>query len=423
MSVLLWALPGLPLITGAALLVAGRRADRRAPVIGVVVAALLVPIAVLAAITRPSVQAPMLAGLPVELAVDGLSALMAVTVTVVTLAVLVYSVAEFGRDEAASRFFGLMLIFAGAMLATVTATTLLGLLMAWEVMGAASYALIGFWWREAWRVRGATTAFITTRAGDLGLYLAAGAAFAASGSLDLDRLAALPGPWLDAVTAGVLLAAAGKSAQLPFSFWLSGAMAGPSPVSALLHSATMVAAGGYLLLRLSPLLHESGWGAETAVWLGAATAVALGAVACAQRDLKQLLAASTCAQVGFMVLAAGAGSMVGGAAHLAGHAAVKSLLFLTAGAWLTVLGSKDLDRLRGAGRRHRLIGAAFTMGALALAGVPPLTLWVTKDLVLSGAPTALWSAALVASALSAVYAGRALFTVLAPPTGRHRSRR
>jgi NADH:ubiquinone oxidoreductase subunit 5 (subunit L)/multisubunit Na+/H+ antiporter MnhA subunit len=185
----------------------------------------------------------------------------------------------------------------------------------------------------------------------------------------------------------------------------------------------MVAAGGYLLLRLSPVLHASGWGAGVAAWVGAVTALVLGAVACVQRDLKQLLAASTCAQVGFMVLAAGAGSVAGGAAHLAGHAAVKSLLFLCAGAWLGVLGSKDLDRLRGAGRRTPLIGVVFAIGALALAGVPPLALWVTKDLALSGAPTALLLVGLAASALSAVYAGRALFIVLAPATDRNRSRR
>ncbi|GAB3230991.1 hypothetical protein GCM10027447_25800 [Glycomyces halotolerans] len=420
MSLLLWALPGLPLAAGAALLVSGRRADRRAPAAAVTVAAALVPIAAVAAAARPAIRAPMLAGLPVELAVDGLSALMVVTVAVVALAVLVYSLAEFGTDEARARYYGLMLVFTGAMMATVTAASLLPLLMAWEIMGAASYALIGFWWREPWRIGAATTAFLTTRAADLGLYLAAGAAFAASGSLALDQLAALPEPWLDAVTAGVLLAAAGKSAQLPFSFWLSGAMAGPSPVSALLHSAAMVAAGGYLLLRLSPMLHASGWGAATAAWLGAATALVLGAIACAQTDLKQLLAASTSAQVGFMVLAAGAGSAAGGAAHLAGHAAVKSLLFLAAGAWLAVLGTKDLDRLRGAGRRHRPTGAAFTIGALALAGVPPLTLWATEGLALAGAPTALHVVALAASALSAVYAGRILFTAMAPSTEQHR---
>ncbi|MFC7106648.1 proton-conducting transporter membrane subunit [Nonomuraea rubra] len=168
-----------------------------------------------------------------------------------------------------------------------------------------------------------------------------------------------------------MLAALGKSAQLPFSFWLSRAMAGPSPVSALLHSATMVAAGAYLLLRLQPLLAATGWAATLVAWAGALTALLLGGVALAQRDLKQLLAASTCAQLGFMVMAAGLGAVAGGAAHLVAHAAVKSLLFLGAGAWLFSLGTESLDELRGAARRHRLVGVTFAVGALALAGVPP----------------------------------------------------
>ena len=177
--------------------------------------------------------------------------------------------------------------------------------------------------------------------------MAAGAAVAGgAGSLALARLPGAAQPWLTVITIGVVLAAFGKSAQLPFSFWLSRAMEGPSPVSALLHSATMVAAGAYLLLRTHPLLVASGWGAPTVAWTGAATALALGLVAVAQTDLKQLLAASTCAQVGFMVLAAGAGGIAGGTLQLVAHAAVKSLLFLAAGAWLATLGTKQLPALR-----------------------------------------------------------------------------
>ncbi|GGM50990.1 NADH-quinone oxidoreductase subunit L [Longimycelium tulufanense] len=412
MSAVLWLLPGLPLLAGGVLCVVGRRGNRAAAPVAVAVLAATLGLAAWAAVVRPSARVPFMVGLPLRLAVDDLSALMIVTVAAVTLLVLLYSVAEFAADEASARFFGLVLLFAGAMLLTVSATSLLPLLMAWEVMGATSYALIAFWWRDTWRVRTATTAFLTTRAADLGLYVAAGAAFAAVGSLDLGALATVPAPWLHVVAGGVLLAAAGKSAQLPFSFWLSGAMAGPSPVSALLHSATMVAAGAYLLLRLSPLLHSSGWGAGTTAWLGALTALVLGAVACVQRDLKQLLAASTSAQVGLMVLAAGTGAVSGGALHLATHAAVKSLLFLTAGVWLVSLGSQDLARLAGAARRWPLVGAAFAVGALSLAGIPPLAMWVSKDLALANADPGLWTVALAAAALSAVYAGRALFGVV-----------
>jgi NADH-quinone oxidoreductase subunit L len=413
MTIALWFLPVLPLVVGAVLAPSGRWMDRAACWIGVGVGALALALALVTAAGRPSVSAPFLAGLPVGLAVDGLSALMILTVTGVLLAVLLYTAGERGD----ARLVGLLLLFAGAMLVTVTATTLLTLLLGWEVMGATSYALIAYWWREPERVSSGTTAFLATRAGDVGLYLAAGAAFAGLGSLDLARLSALNGWELQLATAGIVVAAAGKSAQLPFSFWLSRAMSGPSQVSAFLHSATMVAAGAYLLLRLAPLLAESGWGGRTVAWLGAVTALALGIVAVAQRDLKQLLAASTCAQVGLMVLAAGSAGVAGGAEHLVAHAATKSLLFLGAGAWLAALGTEDLAGLRGAGRRWPPLSAAVAIGGAALAGLPPLSLWVTKDAVLAAAlqdSPALYAVGLAAAGLSALYAGKMLLAVLAP---------
>jgi len=340
---LAWLLVAVPLGAGALLGCAGRRADRAAPALGVAVAAITLALAIAAAIRRPAVTAPFLLGIDARLAVDGLSAILVLTVAVVTLAVLVFASGEFGPDQARARFSGLMLLFAGAMLVTVTATGLGLLLMGWEVMGATSWALIAFWWREPRRVAAANVAFLTTRGADLGLYLAAGAALAGgAGSLALAGLPAATEPWLTLLTAGIVVAAVGKSAQLPLSCWLSRAMAGPSPVSALLHSAAMVAAGAYLLLRVAPLLAGSGWAQPLVAWLGAATAVVLGLVAVAQTDLKQLLAASTSAQVGFMVLAAGAGGVAAGTSQLVAHAATKSALFLAAGAWLTALGTKAL---------------------------------------------------------------------------------
>src|SRR5690606_37660129 len=163
-----------------------------------------------------------LRGITFGLRVDGLSAVLVVTVAVVTLAVLVFAAGEFGAGEAQARYHGLMLVFASAMLLTVTATTLVTLLMAWEVMSAMSYALIGCHWRQRRRAAAGTVAFLVTRAADLGLYVAAGAALAGGASgLTLDALAGLPDGWRDVVAGGVILAAAGKSAQLPFSFWLA----------------------------------------------------------------------------------------------------------------------------------------------------------------------------------------------------------
>jgi NADH:ubiquinone oxidoreductase subunit 5 (subunit L)/multisubunit Na+/H+ antiporter MnhA subunit len=304
------------------------------------------------------------------------------------------------------------------MLVTVTGTTVAPLLMAWEVMGATSWALIAYHYRDPAAVGAARTAFLTTRAADLGLYLAAGAALAGGVStLALADLPAVGGAWVHVAAAGVVVAALGKSAQLPFSFWLSGAMRGPSPVSALLHSATMVAAGAYLLLRVAPLLDVTGWAGPLVAWVGAATAVLLGLVAVAQSDLKQLLAASTCAQIGYMVLAAGVGGVPQGALQLVAHAATKSLLFLAAGAWLVALGTRQLDGLRGAARRFPLVGATFTIGALSLAGIPPLSLWVGKDAVLAAVlerSVALYVVGLAGAVVAAVYSMKALWFVWQP---------
>ncbi|MBW1599209.1 NADH-quinone oxidoreductase subunit L [Streptomyces sp. JJ38] len=432
---LLWSLVLLPAVAGGVLVLSGggRRTagtytrpggrGRTAPVLAVAVAAVTLALAVAAALTRPSARTGFVAGGPLALAADGLSAVVVVTVTAVGLLVLVFAAADIRAER--PRFFGLMLLFLAAVLVTATATTLTALLLAWEVMGATSYALIAFHWRANEPVAAGATAFLTTRAGDLGLYLAAGAALAGAtgepGRLSLDALPALDRPWLDLAAAGALVAAFGKAAQLPFSFWLSKAMLGPSPVSALLHSAAMVAMGGYLLLRLHPLLEAAGWAATAAAWGGALTALALGAVALAQRELKQLLAASTGAQLGFVALAAGAGGLAGGTAHFAAHAAVKALLFLAAGCWLATRGTDTLSALRGAARRPWPAGLPFVVGALALAGVPPLSLWATKDEILAAidAP-ALFGVALAAVALSALYAGKALGLLLRPaPPGAH----
>ncbi|GAA3996030.1 hypothetical protein GCM10022384_49180 [Streptomyces marokkonensis] len=397
---------------------AGARVDRQAPVLGGAATVVTLGLAVAVAVARPETDVPLFAGVRAGLAVDGLSAVLVVTVAAVTTAVLVFAAGEFGPGENRGRFFGLMLVFAAAMLVTVTATTLPLLLMAWEVMGAASWALIGHWWRQPERVRAADVAFLTTRTADLGLYLAAGAALAGGvGSLSLDALPHASGPWLHLVTAGAVAAALGKSAQLPFSFWLSRAMQGPSPVSALLHSATMVAAGAYLLLRLNPLLAATGWAGPLVAWTGAVTALALGVVAVTQSDLKQLLAASTSAQIGFMVMAAGTGGIAAGTTQLVAHAATKSGLFLAAGAWLTALGTKQLSALRGAARRYRLVGGAFVGGALTLAGLPPLSLWAAKDEVLASAradDTGLYAVGLAAAAVAAVYSVKAVRYVTRP---------
>lgn len=419
MQIALWLLVLLPAVVGAVLpLVPGR--DRAAARVSLGTATLTGVLAVAVAIGRPAVAVPFLAGSRFALGVDALSAMIVPTVALVTLLVLVFSAADIKRSQ--GRFHGLMLLFASGALVTATALTLPTLLIAWEVMGATSYALIGFWWRDQDRVSAGLTAFLTTRTADLGLYLAAAAALAGGAGLALADLPQAQPAWRQVLAAGVLVAALGKAAQLPFSFWLSGAMKGPSPVSALLHSAAMVAMGGYLLLRAQPLLAATSWAGPAAAWVGALTALLLGVVALAQRDLKQLLAASTSAQLGFVVLGAGVGTVSGGAAHLVAHAATKAALFLAAGAWLSALGTKQLAGLSGVARRWRPLGVFATVAALSLAGLVPLSLWATKDAVLAGALEAspwLYAVGLVAAALSAAYAGKVLVVIWrgVPDTG------
>ena len=411
----LWLLVLLPAVAGAVL--AGARAERAAPAVSVATATVAVALSVVVAFARPEVSVPFMAGTDFSLRVDGLAAVVLPAVALVSLLVLVSSVTEI--RSARGRFHGLMLLFTGSVALVATAATLPTLLLGWEVMGAMSYALIGFWWREDHRVSSGLVAFVTTRSADLGLYLAAGAALAGGTGLGLDALADAGAGWRDVIAAGVLVAAIGKAAQLPLSFWLSRAMEGPSPVSALLHSAAMVAMGGYLLLRLEPLLAATSWASTTTAWVGVVTAVLMGVVAVTQDDLKQLLAASTSAQLGFVVLAAGVGTASGGVAQLVAHAATKALLFLAAGAWLTALGTKRLEALVGVARRWPVVGWSAALGALSLAGIPPFALWATKDLVLSRAlETSVWlyAAGLLGAALSAAYAGKALLVLWRHPT-------
>ncbi len=414
------ALVVVPAVLGALLLMVGASADRIAAPVGVGSATLLA-VAALAvsfpAASRPSVATPFMAGSELGLRVDGLAALVLPTVAVVSALVLL---AATGTPELRTpRFHGLMLLFVAAALMTVLATTLPTLLLSWEVMGATSYALIAYHWRDQEAVSSGTTAFLTTRTADVGLYVAAGAALAGGAGLGLSSLPGASEGWRDVVAAGLLVAGLGKAAQLPFSFWLSRAMHGPSPVSALLHSAAMVAMGGYLLLRVSPTLAATGWADTAAAWAGATTAVLLGLVALAQSDLKQLLAASTAAQLGFVVLAAGVGATAGGATHLVAHAAVKAGLFLAAGIWLEALGTRRLASLTGAARLWPVVGACATAGLLSLAGLPPLALWATKDAVLAAAAeqsAALYVTGLLGAALSAAYATKALVVLTRRPS-------
>lgn len=339
---------------------------------------------------------------------EGAGRLMAVLVPAVAIPVVAFAVSSLRHDPALAKLLTLLLAFVAGMELLVLAGDFLTLLVAWELVGAASWALIGHDWRQPEASVFAKEAFVTTRLGDLGLYVAAGAAVAGTGSLAFADLSGASSGWLAVVAGGVVLAAAAKSAQVPFSPWLFSAMAGPTPVSALLHSATMVAAGAYLLIRLQPVLAPVSWFGPLVVGLGLTTAVAGGLVALAQTDLKRALAGSTSAQYGLMLVATGAGYTAAGLGQLTAHAFFKALLFLGAGVALHATGTLDLGRLRLGSTLPR-VAVIYGVGTAALAAVPPLGGAFTKETVLAAAFEAgTWTGAgvVVAGVLSAAYASR-----------------
>ena len=368
----------------------------------------------------PQGRLPGLPGYPLLLVAEPETALLSALVAAVSALVLVYAVGYMRGEEGLPRFFAGMSLFAAAMQALVLAGDWVLLLAAWEIIGFASWLLIGFWFGGDAAGRGATRAFLYTRTADLGLYVGVFILISASGTSEISGTLSISGTAAAVAGPLLLVAAAGKSAQAPFSGWLYDAMSGPTPVSALLHSATLVAAGAILLIRAYPLLPA---GALLAVGLvGGLTAVLSGLTALAERDLKRMLAASTAGQYGFMLLAVGAGSPAAAAFHLVAHAAMKGSLFLAAGVFQHERGSTSFAGLAGAGRERRAAFAAFAVAGLALAGVPPLAGFFSKDAVLAAAfgsryAAALAPLALVGTLLTGLYIGRALRLLRGSPTG------
>jgi NADH-quinone oxidoreductase subunit L len=348
------------------------------------------------------------AGLDLAVSVTGFGRVMVILVPLIAAAVIGFAATNSEGDRAVIKLLAVLTWFVAAMELLVVAADFLTLLIGWELVGVASWGLIGHNWRDPDRPRSAREAFVTTRFGDLGIYVAAGAVFAATGSLRFDDLSSASPGWLAIVAGGLVLAAAAKSAQVPFSPWLFSAMAGPTPVSALLHSATMVAAGAYILIRLEPVLSAVSWFAPVVVGIGLVTALAGGMVTLAQQDLKKALAGSTSAQYGLMLIAVGTGFTAAAVGQLTAHALFKSLLFLSAGVALHARGTLDLGKLR-LGTALPRIAVLFGIGALALGAVPPLGGAFTKEAVLAGAfDSGIWVGLGTAGAglLSILYAAR-----------------
>jgi NADH-quinone oxidoreductase subunit L len=363
---------------------------------------------------------------------DPLSAVMLLMVSLVGLLIFIYSLGYMAHDENFTRFFCFLSLFAAAMLGVVIANSLLLLFICWELVGLTSYLLIGFWYHKPSAAAAARKAFITTRIGDLALLLGMVWLYARSGTLlfydggngcleqsGLARLAARATGLGLAASAGIGLlifcGAIGKSGQVPLHVWLPDAMEGPTPVSALIHAATMVAAGVFLVARVYPIMTPC---LPVVAWVGAITAVFAASIAVAQTDIKRILAYSTVSQLGFMMLGLGVGGVAVGMFHLVTHAFFKALLFLGAGSVIHGCRSEqDIRRLGGLRRFMPITFATYAVGMLALSGFPLLFsgFW-SKDPILEAARG--WSASqgpfylgLCGALLTAFYMTRQVFYV------------
>jgi NADH-quinone oxidoreductase subunit L len=351
---------------------------------------------------------------PLEFAVDPLAAVMLAVIGVVTLCVVVFSIGYMRGERGLVGYFGVIALFALAMAMLVTAKSLVGLFIGWELVGVCSYLLIGFWYEKPSAAEAARKAFIVTRVGDAGLLLGMALLWSKAGTLEiasiLDRPERLGSGVLLAATLLLLAGAVGKSAQFPLHVWLPDAMEGPTPVSALIHAATMVAAGVFLVARMWPLFAAAPATLDVMLAIGAFTALASATVAVAQTDIKKVLAYSTISQLGFMFAALGAGAWVAAIFHLVTHAAFKALLFLASGSVIHGSGTQDLREMGGLAKRMPVTAICWVAGGLALAGVPPLAGFFSKDAVIASVLHAspLAGVALVlASVLTGLYIARA----------------
>jgi NADH-quinone oxidoreductase subunit L len=432
---LVWLVPALPLAGFLLLVVLGRRLGE--PAAGWVatlacggsfVATLVVFAGLLGepgeerAFTQTLFTWLPVGGLHVDLGflVDPLSITMALFVTGVGTLIHLYSIGYMHGDASFSKFFVYLNLFVFSMLMLVLGSNLLVTFLGWEGVGACSYFLISFWFTKEANASAGKKAFVTNRIGDWGFMLAMFLAFTTVGSLGYTEIAEAA-PEMAAVTAtgiGLLLfvGAVGKSAQLPLYVWLPDAMAGPTPVSALIHAATMVTAGVFLMTRANPVLAAGfDWAPDVIAWVGAITALFAATIAVAQTDIKKVLAYSTVSQLGYMFLAVGTGAYVAAIFHMVTHAFFKALLFLGSGSVIHGMHEEqDMRRMGGLRKYMPITGATFIVGWLAIAGVPPFAGFWSKDEVLLyawGASPVLWAIGLVTALLTAFYMSRQVFMV------------
>ena len=364
---------------------------------------------------------------PAAMLVDPLSLTMTLIITGIGTLIHIYAVGYMEHDEYFQRFFVYLNFFILAMLILVLSNNFVGMFVGWEGVGLASFLLIGFYFDKKDDTYGyyadcGKKAFLVNRVGDFGMILAIAAIWTTSGSVTFNEVFEyFHGHGAGLIVAAnlicflLLLGAAGKSAQIPLYVWLPDAMAGPTPVSALIHAATMVTAGIYMIARTNAIWHFAAYASGTAAWIGALTALFAASIALVQTDLKKILAYSTISQLGFMMLGVGVGAYGAAIFHLTTHAFFKALLFLAAGSVMHGLHDVlDIRRMGGLRKKMPTTALTFTIGALALAGIAPLSGFWSKDAIKVGAlmqNPALYAVALLAAFFTAFYSIRATVLV------------
>ncbi len=458
---LTWLVPVLPLAAYIILLASGRRMGE-AVAAGISVMAVfvsfLLSIGIVGDVAAHGPAAPTVypwlqfgsgssGTITVGYQVTSLNALMLLVVSLVSMLVFLFSRSYMRGDDRFSRFYQYLNLFVFSMLGLVVSPNLLQFYIFWELVGVCSYLLVGFWYFKPEAAAAAKKAFIVTRIGDVGLFIGIILLYLSRGTFDFNTLfgaasapsgmmihAAAPlayagakffslwyiplagwhaGAFVTLVALLVFIGAIGKSAQFPLHVWLPDAMEGPTPVSALIHAATMVAAGVYLVARMFPLFEASATASETVAVIGGFTAILAASIGLTQRDIKRVIAYSTVSQLGYMMLAMGVGAYVSGMFHLVTHAFFKALLFLAAGSVIHALDTQDLFEMGGLRKYLPITHATFLAGALALSGIPPFAGFWSKDDILTAAFTSghyvLYAMGLIAALFTAAYIFRVYF--------------
>lgn len=360
---------------------------------------------------------------------DGLGVFLAAIATVVGSLAVIFSVDYMHNEAQLARYYAFVLFFIGGMVGLVLTSNLLLMFFFWEITALCSYALISFHNDDPKAVAGGIKALIITQLGGIGLLAGALLLYAYTGSYDLQAFIANPGVLPAGALAwmgfGCLVAAAAKSAQFPFQTWLPDAMEAPTPISALIHAATMVNAGVYLLARFYPAFEGvPGW-REAVMICGMLSALLAAVMAIVATDLKRVLAYSTVSQLGYMVYAVGAGGVFASQFHLLSHSVFKALLFLGAGAVIHAVGTRDMRQMGGLGSKMPLVRAVFVIGSLALAGIPIFNGFWSKELILEaglhGNPVWLYGLMVLVAGLTAFYTWRMVTMVFygQPQAGQH----